>query len=614
MKQKEKKTTAIAQKKDIAFHPFFYPLFIFLFTFLLYSNTLHHDFVMDDGAVITNHETVQKGFAGIRELFGQSSVYGSTKENFGTYRPFTMSLFAIEKQFFGNSPAAFHWIQVLLYAILCVAIYFVLKEIFGNIYPLFPVIASLLFAAHPIHTEVAANIKSADEILSLLFCMLALFYSVRYIERSKLKFAIVSFALFISGLFSKESSATFVFIIPLALYFFRTANRKQLLLIFALHLFALAIYFFARNMALDKSPETIPLINNALAGAHSPGERYATIFTILFRYLQLLCFPHPLCWDYGYNQIPLVGFENPLAIFSLLIYLALGTISFIGIFKPGIFKFSNPQIVKLISFCILFFLISISVSSNIFILIGATMAERFLFTPSLAFCILLAFTLLKLTKFESGNLRQISTVRFLPIYIILALYSIKTFSRNKDWKSNLTLFASGVEDGPNSYRTNTTFAWESLLAGEKESDPNKKKFHFQNAVSYYKRGLAIYDKADADWYNYGVSNSNLGNPNESVTDYLHAIQLNPKHRNSLYNLATIYFERKDYQNALIYFSRIYEDAPDFIDVAFKIGIIHHLAGKPQQAIPYYERYYKNNPNNKDVLNNLSMAYNCAGEK
>ena len=327
-------------------------LFIFVFAFLLYSNTLHHGFVMDDGAVITNHETVKKGFSGIKELFGQSSVYGSTKENFGTYRPLTMSLFAAEWSFFKGNPAGYHFIQVLLFSILCVMIYVVLKKLLKNFSPLLPAAAALLFIAHPIHTEVAANIKSADEMLSLLFCLLALFFAVKFAETSGKRPACFSFLFFLLALFSKESAATFLFIIPLALYFFLPmdlkSKRKNIITVSGLYLSALAIYFLARNASLDNSPNGVSLINNTLAGANTFSERYATILVILFKYLKLLFYPHPLCWDYGYNQIPLVGFGDPMAIVSLLIYIVIGIYALLVLFKsPGL----KSQVSLLFVFC-----------------------------------------------------------------------------------------------------------------------------------------------------------------------------------------------------------------------------------------------------------------------
>lgn len=480
----------------------------------------------------------------------------------------------------------------------------VLTKLLKNYHPLLPFISTLIFVAHPIHTEVTANIKSADEILSLLFCLLSLSAGMNYVTTPKIKFIILSFVAFFAGLLSKENSATFLLIIPLSLFLFSHVSYKQLLTLFSFHAFALTFYFLMRNAALDPSPP-IGLVNNSLAGASDFSSRYGTVFVILLKYLSLLFFPHPLSWDYGFNQIPLVNFGNPVAIISFLIYLILGIVALMGIFK-----FSNQATYKLISFCILFFLISLSISSNIFVLIGSTMAERFLFIPSLGFCIFLSFIMIRFLKINSLNINFNLT----PLVLIIGLYSYKTFTRNADWKNNITLFGSAVNVCPNSYRVNSSFAWESILAAEKTTNPDEKKKYYRDAVTYYNKATAIYPSMESDWYNCGVAQSNLGKIVEAEKMYLYALRVNPNHRNSHYNLAGIYMNKKDYSKALIHFADIYKTEPDFMDVAFKIGLIHHLSGNPQAAIPYYEQYYKSNPNNKDVINNLMLAYNATGKK
>ena len=599
--------TKSAPPKQSAFSNYRFPLIVFAFAFLLYSNTVHHDFVMDDGAMISNHVTVQKGFAGIPELFSESSVFGSTKENFGTYRPLTMSLFAVEKQFFGNDPFGFHLIHVLLYAFLCLFIYILLKKLFGalNLSGLAET-AALLFVAHPIHTEVAANIKSADEILSLLFSVFALWHSVRFAETGSKAHALVCWLSMLAAFFSKESAAVFVIIIPLALYFFTSSSKRNILTTLGVCASAALLYMIARSSALDKAPDGIGIINNSLAGAPTFSERYGTIAVILLKYLKLLFYPHPLCWDYGYNQIRLVGFGDPMAILSLLIYVSLVGYAIAVLIrkispKSQVPSFKSQEIV-VIAFCILFYLIGLSVSSNIFVLIGSTMAERFLFTPSLAYVIVIAFGLIKLLKVEFSNARSI------PLIIILALYSYKTYSRNQDWKNNITLFSKGVGDCPDSYRTNVTYAWESVLAGEKETNPQKKIQHMENAVTYYQKGLAIYGLVAADWYNLGVSLSNTGKADEGIEAYKRALAINPLHLNASYNLGTIYFSTKDNASSLKYFTDSWKSDSMFRDVAFKVGVNYQMMGDARSAIPFYESHFRRNPTDKNVITNLMIAY------
>ena len=180
------------------------PVLLFLFSILLYSNTLDHGYVMDDGAMITDNATTKLGYPGMKQFFKESSVYGATKENYGTYRPLTMATYAFElgragfsKDKVGEYPVKeqrrFH---IFLYALSCVVLFFALKKLLKNYHPLIPIIASFLFAAHPLHTEVGAFIKSRDELLSILFIFSSLYFLLQYVDKGKLSSVVGSAILF----------------------------------------------------------------------------------------------------------------------------------------------------------------------------------------------------------------------------------------------------------------------------------------------------------------------------------------------------------------------------------------------------------------------------------
>src|SRR6185436_18727666 len=114
----------------------------------------------------------------------------------------------------------------------------------------------------------------------------------------------------------------------------------------------------------------------------------------------------------------------------------------------------------LTAFGILFYLVTISISSNLFILIGTHMAERLLFVPSFGFCFAVAVVLdrfiqkkniLKADSIKSFflNRAMLSSIAG----VIILLYSLQTWSQNRVWKSNLTLNESGVLRSPDSHRT-----------------------------------------------------------------------------------------------------------------------------------------------------------------
>lgn len=575
----------------------FFPLIVFLFAFLLYSNTLNHGFVMDDGADITNNVTVQKGIKAIPEIFKESSVFGSTGENFGPYRPLTLTLFAFIKEFFGNHSPTFHFVSVLLYAVLCVVIYFLIRKFFYKYHFLFPLVVTLLFVAHPVHVEVAANIKSTDEILSLLFCSFAAFAAHSYVTKSS-KFKIFKlFFFFTCAMFTKESAITFVVIIPMMLYFFiEGVSWKKLFTVGAILASGAVFYVICRNIAVEQIPQDIMVINNTVAKADFTG-RYSTISWIMLYYLRLLIFPNVLSWDYSYNQIPLKSWGDPMVILSLFIYASMIAFALLKLKAKNIY-----------SFCILFFLGTIILTTNIFILIIATMAERFLFTPSLAFCIALTVLFFKISG-KQANKAVIATM----LLVFLIPYSIKTFSRNKDWKSNLTLFESGAKTSPNSYRTNMAYGWEELTAGEKETDSLKKKQFFETALYHLKRGTGIYGKMANDWYNLGVAFGHVNNTDSAIVSYREAVAIDPNLRNANYNLGALLMGKKDYKNALPYFLKVEQTDKDFMDIQFKIALAYHFLGDAQNAIPHYEKFLVTNPGNPDATTNLAIAKRTVGQ-
>ena len=56
-------------------------IILFSFTFLLYANTLGHEFALDDGIVIKENKHVKKGISGIPEIFSKHSFHGFFKKS-----------------------------------------------------------------------------------------------------------------------------------------------------------------------------------------------------------------------------------------------------------------------------------------------------------------------------------------------------------------------------------------------------------------------------------------------------------------------------------------------------------------------------------------------------
>jgi hypothetical protein len=107
----------------------------------------------------------------------------------------------------------------LIYAFTAYVLFILLSSIFKTRNFLFPLIISLFFIAHPVHTEVVANIKSRDELLSFLNVLLMLWFSLKFIDSKKTIHLFASLLFFYLALLSKETALVAILFLPAILYF-----------------------------------------------------------------------------------------------------------------------------------------------------------------------------------------------------------------------------------------------------------------------------------------------------------------------------------------------------------------------------------------------------------
>jgi hypothetical protein len=162
--------------------------FLFLITFALYFNTLWNGYSFDDN-FIENSQVKSNGLTAIKEIF--TSHYWQEKENTFGYRPLVRFTYYVELQLFGQTPAVSHLINILLYAITVLLLFNILKKLFPTNEKLMWWI-SLLFALHPIHTEVVASLKNREEIFMLMFGLSGIWMALRYVEQVKTRYLFFS--------------------------------------------------------------------------------------------------------------------------------------------------------------------------------------------------------------------------------------------------------------------------------------------------------------------------------------------------------------------------------------------------------------------------------------
>ena len=181
----------------------------------------------------------------------------------------------------------------------CVPFYFaLLRKMFVRQHLLIPLLITALYAAHPMHTEVVANIKGLDDIMSLFFLLLTMIFTLRFVEATNLKSRILNivavFLFFLCAFFSKENAITMLPIIPLMIYFFRKAPIKDYVVVIVALLIPTAIYLYTRFSILSNYPSskdfTVSIMDHYYYDLYDKNifSYWATAIMLLGKYLLLL--------------------------------------------------------------------------------------------------------------------------------------------------------------------------------------------------------------------------------------------------------------------------------------------------------------------------------------
>lgn len=464
-------------------------------SFLLYANTLNHEYTIDDLIVVTSNKMTQEGISAIPDIFKHSYLYGYNGREDESYRPLTLSTFAIEKSFFNANPAASHFIQVLLYGLCILVLFRFLQNLFGQQRENLAIAVVLLFMLHPIHTEVVGNVKSRDELLSALFLFSSLWLYSRWILTVNKTELILSLLLFLAATLSKETAVLGVLLFPATYYFMKSASLIEIIKKSVLFSVPFFLYFGLRAMVLSDVliQDPIDPVANSLALAQSSSEIFTTNLSIFAKYMQLSILPWHMSWDYSVSTFPFTSFGAFGTIMGLISVLVI-----LGILVFGVLKKS------LIGFAALVFVSTFALTSNFFFLINCTLGERFLFMPVLGIIMLFVFIVHHFLKNRSTNI---------PVYILIlfvVFFAGRTVSRNVDWKNNLSIYEAGVRVSPNSVKTHFNLATEYLEIGNSASLKTVKKDWFEKSLKEFDIAKNIYPGYVNIYENEGFVYAELG--------------------------------------------------------------------------------------------------------
>jgi len=578
--------------------------------FLAYFNSLANPFIWDDEALVVKNtlicspENLSKSFL--------SDLYFGVASGSNFWRPLQTISYMFDYHFWQLNPFGYHLTNIILQICVSYLVFLLAFNLLGNLSV--SVASAVFFGISPIHTEAVTYISGRAEMLMGFFIILATLFFIKAQEKTSRQnklFFIFSVISFLLALLSKEAAVVFPFIICGYLFYFLNDRLKEKyyfiknIAVF----FLISLVYLSLRLSLFKF---LTLRPPALTGI--PWFiRLSVLPKIIFTYFRLLLWPVGL-----HMSRELACPVSPFGIFIAVFFLGL------VIFSCACFLKYRPKH-KVISFMLLWSLAFFIPQSGI-LPINAFVAEHFIYLSSISFFMLLAFILHKFFRKES----------FVFIScLICVFYILLTCARNFEWRNPVIFFKNIIKHSANSFQAHNNLGLQyeylnRLAEAEKEYKkalvikPDLIEARSNLANLYLK--LKNYDQAknqyelllkDKVGSKAAEIENNLGNVYEAVGEidnavikYNQALTLDAGLKFTHFNLARIYFARKNLDQAVFHISQ----SLGKVDAAKDKIIADFLnnTGYIDNASEFYNNLGINFANNNCWKEAIS-AFNCALE-
>ena len=576
----------------------FLPLFLLAFAVtLFYSNSWRGSFQFDDHQ-ITDRPNLHLTELNIKSIKG--ALYWTPNQK-RIYRPLPCLTLALNYYFGKENPFGYHLVNVSIHIICALAVYIFLNTLLSlpGIRPTFAakhryeiaVIATFLFAFHPIQTNVATYI------IQRMMSMAALFYIASvtaYIgfrlqtlpesRNSNLRRYLNLSIAIICGLFSilsKENAGFLPITVLLADYLFFYNRFDEYEKRKLRRIYALSIFLLLGVLSYAGIKPLLTYMNGYGHRDFSLIERLLTEPRIIFFYLYLLFIPNINLLNLNHDFSISTSLVNPPQTFF-----AISGIVFLVIIALILRKRHN-----LLSFAIVWYLGNLVIESSIIPL--ELIYEHRTYLPGVLIFFMMSFGIVYMSK---NILKKNKAILFTSL--LLVLYGNGTYLRNFVFRTPMSLWLDVVQKSPNLARAHANLGKTYMDLGSSL----KAKKSLEKAIELkpdMPEALVNLGKLYADHF---------GMMEEGVALIKKAQKLNPKYALGFMALGDVYFKLKAYEKAEHYYSIVVKRLNFFTPAINNLGIARIHLGKKDQAIKTFQNGIRLDPTYESFHLNLAKLY------
>ncbi|MFL6214853.1 MAG: tetratricopeptide repeat protein [Blastocatellia bacterium] len=564
---------------------------VLLITAFAFFNSLDGQFVYDDRLQVVRNPTI-KSLANIPRMFVQS-VWQFLNETDQAaagpyYRPLFNIALIVSYALFGLQTFGWHLVSLLTHLAVVFLVYWLARQ--WGLSRETGLAAALLFGLHPAHSESVAWIAALPDPMAAVFILAALLlYERHYHGQRKSKAALgASIALAFAAMLSKEVAvmlAVFLFVRELldrksdqTVSNALTQAAKRTAPYFAL----IVIYLALRYVALGFLRQ-----DDATSAHVSQFEVLLTIPSVLLAYARMLFAPYPLAIVYNNTYVQSAAdprfWSAALGVAAIIIAAAwLVRGSMVGR--------------RALAFTVIFILPVLNLKA--FRPQESLLHDRYLYLPSIGFCLLIAMALTWLAARVAERRQQVFAAATAVVALVLF---VLTFSQNLTWQSEAAMTEHALRVTPNwpfMHNYIGAYAFEQSRYSDAErayldalnDDPN-----FYDALS-----------------NLGDVYRVQGKLPESEQMYLRAIAAGAPYADTHYNLGVVYTSEGRLADAEQSLQKAVDIQPSKADARYNLAWVYDNEGKAQEAEQAYTETLKYKPSYPEPRINLGVLLTKQG--
>jgi hypothetical protein len=529
--------------------------------FAAFGRSLGNGFTYDDFPTLVDNAAVRE--ASPWQVLTDPGTH-TTDTPPRTYRPLRTLLFQAQHEVFGLHAAGFHLVSLLLHAGAAMQVLVLVRRLLGGRIAL-PV--ALVFACHPLVSEVVVSVKAQDDLLATNVVLWACRLFLDRATASTVCGWVSVSLLFGLGLLAKESAM----ILPVLgaglaasrLPAVATARPHGLLLCAWLALVAGAFLLLRQHLLAVAATGTAP----------AAGLLPTSLALVPVYWLQ---FVWPFALSADYSGVPLLDAGS----IWLWVSVAAQAASFAVLWRTG-----RPAT----RVGIVLGYVALAPGLN-FTTAYAAVAERFAYLAVAGFGLVACDLAGRLADRLADRLIGPPRARLAVRAAVLAVLAVASFLRCGVWRDNETLFRATAANRWSSPIVQRFLIEELLRQGRTDEAAGllragdagsatppqtamERRALTQAALVAMQRG-DWQDAADrlaqvtasplarpSDWLNYGTALVNLGRAQEAATAFTRVLAAEPDHTAAMRMLGRLAFERADFAAATGWFRRANDRAP-----------------------------------------------------